>query len=183
MTVETPTPAATRRRALIILAAVAGTLVVAMLLLLGGGDEDPDDLAVPTPTVTGTTTPTPTAKPTNEPPETDEAFEGRDPFEAFISEPVAPPPGPGGTPQPTPTSTGTVDDGDGGDTTVISLIDIFTRDGERMASIEVDGEQFTVVAGETVNGNLKVLTIQRRCASFQFGDERFELCLGQEVRK
>jgi hypothetical protein len=66
---------------------------------------------------------------------------------------------------------------------VIRLLDVFTQDGERMAVIEVDDEEFTVVEGDTVNGNLQVLDLTKRCGTFLFGDERFTLCLGQEVRK
>ena len=141
-----------------------------------GGDEPitvPDTPRTPTPDATET--------PRERPPETDEAFEGKDPFQPLIT------PGDGGNGNGNGngdgTGDGTVVDGGTGEPRVVALVDIFTVDGERFATVTVDGESFTVAEGETFADEFRLLDLTRRCGDFVHGDERFTLCVGQEVRK
>ena len=91
-------------------------------------------------------------------------------------------PGPGPAPTPTPGSTARPSDGDG-ETKRVTLLDIFTSDGERMATVEVDGQEFTVAEGDMFADNFRAIELTKRCGTFVFGDERFTLCIGQEVLK
>jgi hypothetical protein len=173
-----------RNRVLLIMLLVLALLVVAFVLLSGGGSEEPDAFPTrttrATPRTTASATPTASAVPTTFP-ETDEAFEGKDPFEPLVTADTG---GPGGeSPGPTPTATSTTSTGDGGETKRVSLDDIFTEDGTRFATVTVDDEQFTVKEGDTFAGNFRLLDLGSNCGTFVFGDERFTLCLGQEVRK
>lgn len=187
MTVETPDRAKARQRAFIIVGAVVAALALAYLLLLSGGDDEP--IVIPdTPRPTGTATPTesPAPEPTDRerpPVASDDTFEGRDPFEPVVI--LNPPDGNGNG------GGGGGGNGDGnggaidgnGDTKIIRLVDIFESDGERLAVVEVDGDEFTVAEGETFDDNIRVIDLTRRCGTFVFGDERFTLCIGQEVQK
>jgi len=177
-----------REKALVILLVIVAALAGVFLLLVNrGGDEDGALAPTRTPTATATATPAPTAEPTAEPtpddgvpPLTSDGFEGRDPFQPLL---VVDGDGDGG-PGPTPTPTGTARPTDGdGETKTVALLDIFTADGERMATVEVDGQEFTVVEGDVFADNFRVIELTKRCGTFVFGDERFTLCIGQEVRK
>lgn len=179
------------KRLLIVLAVVAtGSLA---FLFLSGGDDEPITLDPPVrPTATATADPGPAGRP----PETDQRFEGRDPFEPLVV-PVAAGGGAGdggtnggtsgGTDGGTNGGTGNGDsgavDGGGAQTRVVTLLDIFTSDGTRYATVDVDDEQYTVSAGERFAGNFRMLELTRRCATMVYGDERFTLCIGEEVRK
>lgn len=165
---------------MLIILGIVVALGVAYLLFFSGGSEttsaDGGTPFVPgqrTPTATATATPRETA-----PPDTDEVFEGKDPFKPLID--VAgpgqsPPPG-GGTP--TPGSTGGTRTG-----TRVELLDIFTTDGVLFASVRVSGETHNVKEGDTFAGNYRVVSLTEECGTFVLGDERFTLCIGQEVFK
>lgn len=173
-----------RERTMLIVLGVVGVLGLAFLLLtvLGGGEEE-DATIEPPRAPRATATPTPTETP---PPETDEAFEGRDPFQ-----PLVVPAGPAGDESPPPGETGGPTDGgdangDGvsdGESRRVTLLDIFEDDGDLMATVEVGGDQFTVAEGETFAESFRLLDLTEECGQFVFGDERFTLCIGQEVRK
>lgn len=177
-----------RTKALLIIVVIIALLGIAFLLLAGGGGE-PDDSGFPTGLPTATRSPTrgPTASPSptrTAVPETDDFFEGKDPFEPLVDAGATPGPGNGnGGPSPTPTATSTTPTDGDGETVVVSLDDIFTEDGTRFATVSVDGDQFTVAEGDTFADNFRVLDLTSNCGTFVFGDERFTLCLGQEVRK
>lgn len=167
-----------RGRALVILAVILGLLIAGFLLLSGGGDEEPFTptpraSGAPRPTATATTTPAP-------PPQTGEAFESKDPFQPLVQANTG---GGGGTPGPEPTPTSGGNPTDGNETRRVSLDDVFSEDGERFATVSVDDEQFTVSEGDTFADNFRVIDLTKNCGTFVFGDERFTLCLGQEVRK
>ena len=175
-----------REKALVILLVIVAVLAGVFLLLVNmGGDEDGALPPTPTPTPTATPTPTPTATPPDDevPPLTPDGFEGRDPFQPLlVVDGGGGGGGPGPSPTPTPTGTARPTDGDG-ETKTVALLDIFTADGERMATVEVDGQEFTVVEGDVFADNFRVIELTKRCGTFVFGDERFTLCIGQEVRK
>lgn len=160
-----------------IIVVLAGLFLVFTQL---GGDEPITVPDTPRPTQTSEATETPRERP----PETDEAFEGKDPFEPLVTA------GAPGNGQPTNGNgngngdgNGTVVDGGNGEARVVALVDIFTVDGERFATVTVDGESFTVAEGETFADEFRLLNLTRRCGDFVHGDERFTLCVGQEVRK
>lgn len=167
-----------RQRALAIILAVIVLFAIVFLLLSGGGG--------PEPFITGgppvRTSPSASASATA-PPETGQAFEGKDPFQPL----VVPAPSPTGTGSPTPTPTGSETGVTGGNNTTsaatVTLLDIRKQDGVLKATVDVDGKQYTVAEGDTFAGNFRVISLSSSCGTFVFGDERFSLCVGQEVRK
>jgi len=167
---------------LVILGLIIVLLVVGFLLLSSGGTE-PGALttvtSTPRPRASATPTFTPSATPTPVP-RTDESFEGKDPFQPLVT-PQVPSGGDGTGSTPAPTSTANTTGGT--QSQRVSLDDIFREGGERFATVSVDGNQFTVQQGDTFDGSFKLLTLDASCGTFVFGDERFTLCLGQEVRK
>lgn len=158
------------KRERVLLIALGGTVIVAALYLLffRGGEEAGEPLVGPTPRPTATATP-PAPQQT---PQTVDVFEGRDPFEPRIRPGATP----GGTASPGAT---------GGPSTGqrVVLLDIFTRDGMRFASIEVDGRVHNVKEGDTFEDTYRVVSITDECVTLVKGDERFTLCIGQEVFK
>jgi hypothetical protein len=184
--------------------AVAGGVVaiLAVFLLLkavGGGSENaaspsPSVGSVPVPSVSPTVSPTP-------PPVI--VFSGRDPFQDLFgaSTSTSPgsstlpssggssgPPTSGGSSGP-PTSGGSsgppASGGDGGSQSgtnigghSVLLDDVFvTPGGVRKAQVEVDGTVYTVAAGESFDGNFKLVSFPNAsCAHFVYGDEGFTLC-------
>lgn len=171
-----------RERILLIVLGVIALGAVAFLLLSGGGDST-QPTAQPTgriivprrPTVRPSASPLPNLTP----PDTFDSADARDPFRSPLgSGAPGPAPDPGATGSPTPRPS---EDFQGG--TRVSLLDVFTRDGVRFASVEVGGEQHNVKEGDTFAGNYRVVSITESCATFVMGDERFTLCNGQEVFK
>jgi hypothetical protein len=115
---------------------------------------------------------------------------------------VSPSPGATTSPQPDSDGDGTPDvdedddtDGDGdvdGDDeggadvggTTVTVVDVFTDDdGERKASVTVNGTGYTVGEGDEFAGRFRLLDISGRCATMLFGDSRFTLCEGERIRK
>jgi hypothetical protein len=64
----------------------------------------------------------------------------------------------------------------------VALIDIFTRGGEPVAQVSVDGQTFVVGEGDRFAGNFEVTSIEGTCATFLFGDESFTLCEGERPK-
>jgi hypothetical protein len=168
------------------LAAVLGGLVllaVVFLLLSGGGGaiegvtSPPVTRTSPSPSVTSST-----------PPLTGQAFEGKDPFQPLV---VAVPagsggsPSPGGTPAPTPTGSITgVNGGNNSSSAVtVTLIDIRKQGGKLVATVDVNGKDYNASEGQTFASDFRVLSLSSSCGTFVFGDERFSLCIGQQVNK
>jgi hypothetical protein len=128
------------------------------------------------------TSPTPTVGSTT-PPETGQAFEGKDPFQPLV---VAIAPGPSGSPTPQPSGSVTgVNPGGGGTTsaTTVTLLDVRKVGGKLVATVEVDGKDYNVSVGQTFATNFRVISLSSSCGTFVFGDERFSLCIGQQVNK
>jgi len=146
-------------------AAAAGAYFLMTTVL--GGEEESVDIPQPTPVPTVTASP-----PAKKPRATSDIFEGRDPFEPLVDQT-------GGDGN----GSGVVPGNGGGTSKLVLLVDIFEQDGVLMAVVDVGGEQFTVVEGDTFDDNFQLLDLTRRCGSFSFGDEAFTLCIGQEVRK
>jgi hypothetical protein len=167
-----------RERALTIILGVIILLAIVFLLLSRGGSE-PETF---TPTPQHRTAPSPSTQ-TTTPPETGQAFEGKDPFQPLVVVQAAP----SGSQQPAPTPTGSETGVTGGSTTTsaetVTLIDIRKQSGVLMATVDVDGKDYTVKEGDTFAGNFKLISLNSSCGTFVFGDERFSLCVGQEVQK
>jgi hypothetical protein len=167
-----------RERALFIVLGIVAVLAVAFLLLAGGDEGPIDEFPVPTPTRSET------AGPVARPPVTDGAFEGKDPFQPLIT-PVGAGGGNGngGTSSPSPQPTAVPTGGQGEEPHQVVLVDIFRVDGELRATVEVDGTEYNVAEGDTFAESFRVLDLTEECGTFVFGDERFTLCIGQEVQK
>lgn len=170
------------RKMLIVLGVVAGLAAVYFLATsLLGGEEEPPPAAEPPP-ATEVPSPVPTETPTETPPPV-LVVGGRDPFSippALLTTSPSPgdgttSPSPGGTPTPPPTAPGGGTSTTMGGRTIV-LLSIFTRDGEQLAQVEVDGTVFTVSEGESFAGNFQLVSISGSCARFLFGDEGFTLC-------
>ena len=179
------------RRQKTIAAVLAGLVVLAILfLLLSGGGGGTIEGANSPPVVR--TSPTPTANSTT-PPETGQAFEGKDPFQPLV---IAVPAGTGGTggttgttgnPAPTPTPTGSITGVNGGNNSssavTVTLLDIRKQGGKLVATVDVNGRDYNASQGQTFADNFRVLSLSSSCGTFVFGDERFSLCIGQQVNK
>ena len=176
------------RRDRTLAAVLIGLVVLAVLFLLlsggGGGtiegvNSPPVVRTSPTPTVTSTA-----------PPETGQAFEGKDPFQPLV---IAVPagsagsPAPGGSQGPTPAPTGSVTGVNGGGNTnsavTVTLVDIRKQGGKLVATVDVNGKDYNVSEGQTFADNFRVIELSASCGTFVFGDERFSLCKGQQVNK
>ena len=166
-----------RERTMLIALGVVALGALAFLFL-GGGEDEPITVDTPPRTPAPTVTEEPSGDGGSRPPRTSQGFDGRDPFRPL----VVPASGDGGTDGGTNGGT----DGGNGDTSEdrrVVLLDIFRSEGERFATVSVDGEEHTVTEGETFAGSFQLLTLSRTCGTFLFGDERFTLCIGQEVLK
>jgi hypothetical protein len=177
------------RRTVTIGGIVVGVLLAGFLVfsILGGGEE-PFPPIPETPPVQTSPTPPPEGPPIQN-------FTGRDPFSvppALSPSPsptvspgggttTTPPPGGGGTQTPSPTAPGGGSSQNVGGSTVV-LLDIFQRDGVTHAQVEVDGQVFDVVVGETFgpNDQFELSSVAGNCATFLFGDQRFTLCISAQ---
>lgn len=104
----------------------------------------------------------------------------RDPFRPLITEdsPIFGVPGVGGTPG------GSGTDGDGfTPTTTISLTEVRDVGGVLRATVTVNGEIFDVGAGETFAGSYRVVSLTEDMGVFMFGDNAFQLNVGQQILK
>jgi hypothetical protein len=186
-----------RERNLLIILGVIAVAALAWFLLFGGGGDEADDGAAPTPTTLPSPAPTaepvPPAGPDRRPPRTFAFFGGRDPFVPLVvaeagaggTGTAAAPTEPDGE-APTDGFEPTNGDQDGGAGAPVSmggrdvvLVDVFTRAGEPVVQVSVDGETFVVGEGERFAGNFEVTNIEGTCATFLFGDESFTLCEGE----
>jgi hypothetical protein len=187
-----------RERNLLILLGVIAVAGLAWFLLFGGGGDDEE--AAPTPVTPPS--PPPTAEPVppepgRRPPRTFAFFGGRDPFVPLVvaeegaggtgtaAAPTEPTDGEVPTDGFEPTDGG--QDGDGAGPVAMGgrevvLIDVFTRGGEQVVQVSVDGETFVVDEGERFAGNFEVTSIEGTCATFLFGDESFTLCEGERPK-
>jgi hypothetical protein len=68
-------------------------------------------------------------------------------------------------------------------TTVIRVVEVSRTDGVERVTITVNGTGHTVGEGETFARSFRVLDITGDCATLLFGDSRFTLCAGEEIRK
>ncbi len=102
----------------------------------------------------------------------------RDPFRPLITEdsPVFGQPGVGGTPGGAP--------GDGfTPTTTIALVEVRDVGGVLRATVTVNGESYDVGVGETFAGSYRVVSLTEEMGVFMFGDNAFQLNVGQQILK
>lgn len=163
------------RQRLLLIIGVVVVLFAGIYFLFLRDTGGPEPFTAPTPGPRSTRAPraTPTPSPTGAP-EVFDGFGGKDPFQPLVGD------GGGGTPtaQPSPGPTGGPTGGQR-----VELLDIYTQSGTRYATVEVNQQQYTVKAGDTFAGSYRVLSLTASCGTFSFGDERFTLCVGQEVLK
>lgn len=199
---------AVSRRLLIAVGALVGLAVLWLLvlgpMLTGGGDEDfsiPPVVRSPEAPVPGEETPGGELYP-----ETTEVFAARDPFAQLVSDgagtgtgtaPGGGTTGPGSTPSPGDPGGDPGDDGDSGGApprprngssaevggTRVKLVDVYDDDGEERALVTVNGRSYDVAEGEPFGDRFRLLDLSGDCGTFLFGDSRFVLCEGDEIRK
>lgn len=102
----------------------------------------------------------------------------RDPFRPLITEdsPIFGQPGVGGTP-------GT-DPGNGfTPTTTISLVEVRDVGGVLRATVTINGDSFDVGIGDTFGGSYRVVSLTDEMGVFMFGDNAFQLNVGQQILK
>ncbi|MDH5374000.1 MAG: hypothetical protein OEX97_13735, partial [Acidimicrobiia bacterium] len=83
-------------------------------------------------------------------------------------------------------SDGTGGGGGGGGTIdgiVVKLLDIADVGGDLRAKVEVAGVEYDVGVGETFATNFKIVSLDSDSAVILFGDNAFELLIGQEIIK
>lgn len=184
------------------LAIVVGLLVAVLVAMwfffLRGGDEEPTAV-VPAPVITEgapVPEPVPVKKPNKGkgPVETFELFAAKDPFEPLVDpnagtgasgSGTTTGTGEGGTGDGTGTGTGGISGGGGEDVSghQVRLIDVFTRQGNPRAQVQVDGTVYTVDEGEVFADNFELLSVSGDCATMLFGDDQFTICEGEEILK
>ena len=188
-----------RKVQLWILGGLAAVVLAAVLFMtFNGGGGSTTTTTTTNPPENPVPLPSPSVSPT---PEVIPLFSGRDPFQDLFQ------PSPGGgttTPTSNPTNSGSTapptggnggsnpPSGGGGNTNPggnsgsgtnigghsVLLDDIFVSDGGvRKAQVEVDGTVYTVAAGQSFDGNFRLVSFPSAdCAHFVFGDEGFTLC-------
>lgn len=107
----------------------------------------------------------------------------RDPFRPLIVEGgiiITDP----GTTDPGTTDPGTTDPGTTPvEGTVVRLVDIYELGGVLRARVEVVGVEYDVGVGDTFATNFKIVSLDADSAVILFGDNAFELLIGQEIIK
>ncbi|MBV8160328.1 MAG: hypothetical protein JO265_05340 [Acidimicrobiia bacterium] len=188
-----------QQRAVVIAAAGAVVLLLFFLVVLpnlfGGGGGGTGTTAQPPlvrPPVSTTVAPAPAA-----PAGSFEQFMGKDPFAPLMS-PATPGGGGatpttvagGGTTGATTTTVAGAGGASGGTATQplpsqrVALLNIYVKGGATVADVRVDDTVYTGVApGQTFASNFQLVSLQGQCGTFLFGDERFQLCKGEEVLK
>ena len=119
------------------------------------------------------------------PPETEEFYSARDPFQQLVQPAAAVAEGDG--------EAGDDDGGSGDDEpapavrvgeTTVRLVDVTTgADGVTRVHVEVNGSTHEAAEDEQFAERFRVLDIAGECATFLFGDSRFTLCKGESISK
>ena len=197
-----------RQRLLVIAGGGAVVLLLFLIVLLptlsggGGGGGSTAQPPLVRPSVSTTTTIAAGASGAGAPSESFEVFNTKNPFHPLINPtaggstggggpaattPVGGSTGAGGTTQTTVAGAGGAS---GGAATAprrsqqVALLNVYTKSGKTVADVRVNDTVYTAVApGQTFASNFQVVSLQGQCGTFLFGDERFQLCKGEEVLK
>ncbi|HEX9682343.1 MAG TPA: hypothetical protein VGA13_04630 [Acidimicrobiales bacterium] len=182
-------PTDSRQRIMVLAGIGAGLLLVAFLastFLFGGSDGTAIDDGIPSPSERGT--PPVTSPPSDEPEpiETFEIFSTKNPFLPNLPATIT-------TEGTTPDGSGTTPTSDAGasgggatepqQTQRVALLEIFDDEGTPTANVRVDDTVVTVMAGDTFATSYRVVSLGETCGQFLFGDNPFELCVGEEILK
>jgi hypothetical protein len=194
------------RRTVLILA-VVGVLVLGALayfFVFAGGD-DPTDTSLPTRRSTGVqSTPTPSVPAVVKAPKLSKKAIGKDPFKPLV---VAPAAGTGGavsgtggvvvtpvtgggvtvvTTQPGTsggTTGGTSTGGSAVSSTPLTVKVISVTADNSSGRVTVGKKTYSVAVGDVFGTYFKTLRLKNgKCGSFQYGDERFDLCEGETAK-
>jgi hypothetical protein len=68
----------------------------------------------------------------------------------------------------------------------VGLLEVYpNQSGGPVASVRVNDATYQVARGDRFAGSYQVISLDlsSRCGDFLFGDDRFRLCEGDEVRK
>jgi hypothetical protein len=197
------------RRTVLILA-VVGILVLGALayfFVFAGGDE-PTDTSLPTRRSTGlqsTPTPTPSVPPVVKAPKLSNKAIGKDPFKPLVVPPAAGgaavsggtggvvvvTPVTGGGTTVTTTQPGTSGGTSGGTSTGGSAVSskpltvkvISVTADNSSGRVTVGAKTYSVAVGDVFGTYFKALRLKNgKCGSFQYGDERFDLCEGETAK-
>jgi hypothetical protein len=187
-----------------LLIGLGAVVVIALLWLFVIGPRmgaENDVVVVPAPRgAPATPAPSPLLENDSLYPENSEVYSARDPFAQLVaaegeSGGAAPtsggvPPITGGsTPSSSPSpaasggGSGTPRSGSSAEVggTEIKLIDVY--DEATRAVVTVNGRSYDVAEGETFAERFRLLDLTDDCGTFLFGDSRFVLCEGDEIRK
>jgi len=161
----------------------------------GGTTSSQPPLARPTPSLTTTTVPGGGGAPS----QTFEVFNTKNPFTP-LNNPAGTggggitattvTAGAGGTVPGGATATTVTPGASGGAATAprqsqrVALLNVYTKSGQQVADVRVNDTVYTAIApGQTFASNFQLVSLQGQCGTFLFGDERFQLCKGEEVLK
>jgi hypothetical protein len=157
-----------------VVVAVAVLMVGFTMIRSGGSDQD-----IVAPQAGATRPQAPVTEPSPEPsPETPAAplvFRGVDPFRPLVGTkqdaPQAPPPPAELQPVPEGPASAVV----GGNT--VSLIDIFEKNGNKRAHVDVDGTVYAAGAGDNFVDDYVLVAFDDPCVQFAWRDQSFRLCV------
>ena len=66
----------------------------------------------------------------------------------------------------------------------VALLDIYEENGRRVANVRVNDTVYEGVGpGDEFAGSFRVVSLDDRCGTFLYGDDRFRVCQGEEVLK
>lgn len=158
-----------------------GVVVVVALLMVGftmvrsGGSDQ--DLAAPQ---ARNRPQAPVSEPAPEPsPETSEVplvFRGVDPFKPLVNKPSESSRAPKVAPEKQqPVPEGPASAVVGGST--VTLVDIFEKNGEQRAHVDVDGTVYAAGAGDNFVGDYVLVAFDEPCVQFAWRDQSFRLCV------
>jgi hypothetical protein len=193
------------RRTVLILA-VVGVLVLGALayFFVFAGGEEPTDTSLPTRRSTGVqSTPTPSAPAAVKAPKLSKKAIGKDPFKPLVVPPVVNSGGTGGvagggttvttggggaviTTQPGTsggTTGGTSTGGSAVSSTPLTVKVISVTADNSSGRVTVGKKTYSVAVGDVFGTYFKTLRLKNgKCGSFQYGDERFDLCEGETAK-
>lgn len=67
--------------------------------------------------------------------------------------------------------------------TEVKLVDVYDADGQERALVTVNGRSYDVAEGDAFAERFRLLDLSGECGTILFGDSRFVLCEGDEIRK